>query len=51
MGKRSDKKRQMLLDTAYGLFREKGFEQTSMSQICARAGGSKATLNGYFPSK
>lgn len=51
MRKRSDQKRQAILDAAYGLFREKGFEKTSMAQICIRAGGSKATLYSYFPSK
>lgn len=30
---------------------EFGFERTSMSEIAARMGGSKATLYSYFPSK
>lgn len=51
MRKRSDKKRQAILDAAYGLFSEKGFEGTSMSEIRARAGGSKATIYRYFRSK
>jgi AcrR family transcriptional regulator len=28
-----------------------GFEKTSMSEICSRVGGSKATLYNYFASK
>ena len=30
---------------------ELGFERTSMSEICTRLGGSKATLYNYFASK
>ena len=30
---------------------ELGYERTSMSEIAARLGGSKATLYSYFPSK
>ena len=51
MKTRSGKKRQAILDAAYGLFSEKGFERTSVSDICARAGGSKATIYSYFASK
>lgn len=51
MKKRSDTKRQAILEAAYALFRERGFEKTSMSEICTRVGGSKATIYGYFPSK
>lgn len=51
MRKRSDRKRQAILDSAYGLFREKGFERTSVSEICTRAGGSKATIYSHFHSK
>jgi len=49
--KKSDSKRQAILDTAYGLFRAHGFEKTSMAEISARVGGSKATLYSHFPSK
>jgi len=49
--KRSEKKRRAILDAAYSLFREKGFEKTSVAEINARAGGSKATIYSYFPSK
>ncbi len=51
MRKRSYRKRQAILDAAYVLFSEKGFERTSVSEICARAGGSKATIYSYFDSK
>lgn len=51
MKKRSDMKRQAILDAAYGLFRENGFEKTSVAEINARAGGSKATIYCYFRSK
>lgn len=49
--KKSDAKRQTILDTAYRLFRTQGYEKTSVSQITAEVGGSKATIYGYFPSK
>lgn len=44
-------RRQAILDVAQELFQEKGFELTSMSEITARVGGSKATLYSYFTSK
>lgn len=44
-------KRQNIIDIAAEIFRESGFEGTSMSAICARVGGSKATIYNYFPSK
>ena len=51
MRTKTDAKREAILVAAAATFREKGFEGTSMSEICARAGGSKATLYNYFPSK
>ncbi|MGE4398988.1 MAG: TetR/AcrR family transcriptional regulator [Campylobacterales bacterium] len=51
MRKKSETKRQEILDIAANTFREFGFERTSMSQICSRVGGSKATLYSYFKSK
>jgi AcrR family transcriptional regulator len=36
---------------ARDVFQEVGFDQASMEQIAARAGGSKATLYRYFASK
>ncbi|HEY8608366.1 MAG TPA: TetR/AcrR family transcriptional regulator [Noviherbaspirillum sp.] len=48
---KSDTKRQAILDAAAEGFRELGVERTSMSEIAARVGGSKATLYSYFASK
>ncbi|HEX7156202.1 MAG TPA: TetR/AcrR family transcriptional regulator [Burkholderiaceae bacterium] len=49
--KKSDSKRQAILDAAYRLFRTQGFERTSVSEITAQVGGSKATIYSYFASK
>ena len=49
--KLSGDKRQVILDTAYLLFRNQGFDATSMSEITAMVGGSKATIYKYFRSK
>lgn len=49
--KQRDDKRQVILDTAYLLFRNRGFDATSMSEITAMVGGSKATIYKYFHSK
>ncbi len=49
--KKSDSKRQTILDVAYRLFRTQGFERTSVSEITAQVGGSKATIYSYFTSK
>lgn len=44
-------RRDAIMQTALGMFREIGFEATSMSQISASLGGSKGTLYNYFSSK
>jgi len=49
--KKSDLKRQAILDTAYRMFRSRGFDKTSVSEITAEVGGSKATLYNHFRSK
>lgn len=46
-----ESRRQAILDVAEEVFRERGFELSSMSEITARVGGSKATLYNYFASK
>ncbi|CAB3808455.1 HTH-type transcriptional regulator BetI [Paraburkholderia ultramafica] len=48
---KTEEKRQAIVDAAFEVFSEVGFEQASMSEIAARAGGSKATLYSYFQSK
>lgn len=48
---KTEAKRQHILDVAAQVFREQGFEGASMGEICARVGGSKATLYNYFASK
>ncbi|GLQ91585.1 TetR/AcrR family transcriptional regulator [Dyella acidisoli] len=51
MRKKTEEKRQAIIDTALEVFLELGYEQASMAEIAARVGGSKATLYGYFESK
>ncbi|WP_322517146.1 TetR/AcrR family transcriptional regulator [Rhodopseudomonas palustris] len=48
---RTEAKREAILETAAEVFKERGLDGTSMSEIAKRLGGSKATLYGYFPSK
>ncbi|SHO59349.1 TetR/AcrR family transcriptional regulator [Vibrio quintilis] len=48
---KSEARRQAILDIAKEAFIEQGFEQTSMSAIAKKLGGSKATLYNYFNSK
>jgi AcrR family transcriptional regulator len=48
---KSDTKRQVILDSAYRLFRAQGFDGTSMADITTQVGGSKATLYSHFFSK
>ena len=51
MRTKSETRREAILQAALEVFREVGFDAASMSQIAARAGGSKGTLYNYFPSK
>ena len=51
MKKKTEVKRQAIVDMAAEVFREKGFERTSMAEICRRLGFSSATLYNYFTSK
>jgi AcrR family transcriptional regulator len=48
---KTDAKRRAILAAAAEVFDEHGFERASMAAVCARAGGSKATLYRYFKSK
>lgn len=43
--------RQRFIDEALRLFRERGYEQTSMAQIASSADGSRANLYLHFNSK
>lgn len=51
MRKKTEEKRHAIIDAAFQVFGEVGFEQASMAEIAARAGASKATLYSYFESK
>jgi AcrR family transcriptional regulator len=48
---KTDAKRRAILAAAAEVFREHGFAGASMSAVCERVGGSKATLYRYFTSK
>ena len=48
---RTDARRRSIVDAAWAVFRENGYDRTTMSEISERVGGSKATLYGYFQSK
>src|SRR5215813_10068124 len=47
----SEETRRQILDTALTLFREEGFEDTTMRDIAARAGLSLGAAYYYFKSK
>lgn len=51
MRKKSETKQKQIVETASCLFLEQGFDGTSMSEIAAKVGGSKATLYSYFANK
>ena len=51
MKKKTESKKQAIIQAATQIFQELGFEKTSMSKICSVVGGSKATIYNYFPSK
>jgi TetR/AcrR family transcriptional repressor of mexJK operon len=48
---KKDDRRASILKIARTAFLQDGYSGTSMSQIAASVGGSKATLYNYFPSK
>jgi AcrR family transcriptional regulator len=48
---KTDAKRREIVATAWNVFREKGFDGASMSDVAERLGGSKATLYRYYRSK
>ena len=47
----SEETRRQILDTALGLFRERGFEETTIRDIAGRAGLSLGAAYYYFKSK
>lgn len=51
MRKKTEEKRQSIVEAAHEVFMEVGFHQASMADIATRSGASKATLYGYFNSK
>ncbi|QBE66777.1 TetR/AcrR family transcriptional regulator [Pseudoduganella lutea] len=51
MRTKSDERRHHILQVAAATFSELGFENTTMSDIVSRIGGSKSTIYSYFPSK
>jgi AcrR family transcriptional regulator len=51
MRAKTEVRKQAILAAAADVFKETGFERTTMSEICARVGYSKATLYSYFSSK
>lgn len=48
---RAEETRQRFVEAAVALFREHGYSATSMSQVAAAAGSSRANLYLYFHSK
>jgi AcrR family transcriptional regulator len=48
---KTDARRKAITAAAWEVFRENGFERTTMSEISDRVCGSKATLYSYFKSK
>jgi len=48
---RGERRRQRLLEGAREVFLEKGFEATTLDDVIARAGGSRATLYDHFGDK
>jgi AcrR family transcriptional regulator len=43
--------RRRLLDAAYDLFEERGYEQATMRELAARAGVAPGTIFAHFPDK
>ena len=43
--------RRLILDTAYALFEEQGYEQTTTRQLATRAGVATGTVFQHFPDK
>ena len=50
-GAKGEKRKQELLNIAYQMFVQKGYEETSIDEIIAQANIAKGTYYYYFPSK
>ena len=50
-GAKGEKRKQELLNIAYQMFIQKGYEETSIDEIIAEAHIAKGTYYYYFPSK
>ena len=48
---RGEVTREKILDTAVGLFRERGFDETTMREVASQAGVALGLTYHYFPSK
>lgn len=51
MQQRSEETRNSILEAAYILFAQSGYEATGVAEICAQAGVSKGAFYYHFPSK
>src|SRR5579862_3458949 len=54
LGLRERKKqrtRQLIADTAWGLFSERGFDEVPVAEVAREAEVSEATVFNYFPTK
>ena len=54
LGKRErnrQEKRERILESAFAVFAERGFEPVTVAEVAKRAGVSRATVFVYFPSK
>ncbi len=49
--RKKDETRQRIFREAIGLFRERGFEQTTVDEITERADVARGTFFNYFPKK
>ena len=48
---KTEARRKKIISEAWKIFREQGYQHTTMSMIASKLGGSKGTLYGYFSSK
>ena len=49
--RKKEKNRRLLIECAVALFHEKGFTETSIDEITAKADVARGTLYNYFPDK